>query len=85
LFPLLDIPTFLLVLGPLLKNGFLGLALSAFFGTIALSGFFESLTVFGITVWGSCSLNIKNILSFNTLIVLNMIVHRLYIQHFKNL
>jgi len=40
LFPLLDIPTFLLVLGPLLKKGFLGLALSDFFGTTVLSVIF---------------------------------------------
>jgi len=64
LFPLLDIPTFLVVLGPLFKKGFLGLALSAFFGTTALSAIFELLTVFGTTALGSCSLNIKNTLSF---------------------
>jgi len=40
LFPLLDIPTFLVVLGPLFKKGFLGLALSDFFGTTVLSATF---------------------------------------------
>lgn len=68
MFPLLDIPTFLVVLGPLFKKGFLGLALSDFFGTTVLSA------TFGTTAWGSCSLNIKNTLSFNTLIVLNILI-----------
>lgn len=60
MFPQFNIPTFLVVLGPLLRKGFLGLT--------TLSGFI------GTTAWGSCTLNIKNILSYNTLIVLNMLV-----------
>lgn len=71
MFPLLDIPTFLVVLGPLLWKGFLGLALSGVFGITALGAMS---TVFGTTAWGSCSLNIKNILSVNTLFVLNILL-----------